>query len=105
MDEEGNEVKQSPLAKCHLGICTSNIPLSDSDRGEPRYKMQKMPLWKVRGIALQGADPIQERPLLGMWARRAKRIKQPPLATCHLGMCTSNMHLSDSDRGESRYKM
>ena len=41
MYEEGKEAKQSPLAKCHLGICTSNLHLSDSDRGESKYKMQK----------------------------------------------------------------
>ena len=44
VDEEGKEVKQSPLAKCHLGIFTSNMHLSDSDRGESKYKMQKRPL-------------------------------------------------------------
>ena len=40
-----------------------------------------------------------------MWMGRASEAKQPqsPLAKCYLGDFTSNMHLSDSDRVESRY--
>ena len=44
VEQEGAKGKQPPLAKCHLGICTSNLHLSDSDRGESKYKMQKRPL-------------------------------------------------------------
>ena len=44
VDEEGRELKLPPLAKCHLGLCTSNLHQSDSDKGESRYKLWKRPL-------------------------------------------------------------
>ena len=54
-NEEGEEVKQSPLAKCHLGICNTNLALSGADRAE-----------FLHFGALQYASAIQEQSLVDM---------------------------------------
>ena len=62
VEQEGAKGKHPPLAKCHLGTCTSNFPLSDTGRGESKYKMQKRTSSIVRGVALRGATRFRSDP-------------------------------------------
>ena len=80
--------------ECHLGVCTSNIPESGTDRGESRYKVQKRLADIVRGDRAPMCKIDSE-------AIIARRMDEE----CHLGVCTSRIPQSDTDSGESRYKV